>query len=475
MEAALHRRPLRRHPAAQGTVRAHRRRQEEARAVLLGMARPELRQPPLNEMRAARLRAVREQQEVAPVLVQVQSPPKAANSRQPGSSQPRNLRPAAGHRRARQHKKARGDLLCAPAQEWERKAAKTRLAGQAVQAPPPRKRQAAAFTNSRKRRSARQFLVYGLVRSRRLVEAASRERENPGNRLSYIRRRKQLPARFPPRSPAPKPTHSRRGRQSPFARTGRQRFPRRPELPLLGGVSAIRLVRQEHAEFPTPHSRPLAAARLRPVWQERARPPDLHSHPLVAACPRPVQQERGKLPDPHSRPLAAVCPRPVQQERARPPDLHSRPSAAAYPRPVQQERARPPDPHSHPLAAARLRPVWQERARPPDPHSHPLVAACPRPVQQGRAKPPDPHSRPLAAAYPRPVWQERARPPDLYSRPPAAACPRPVWQERTRPPDPHSRPLAAVRLRPVRQEQRCRMQRKTAGPSGSHKKQVRRK
>lgn len=243
MEAAPRRRPLRRPLAAQGTVRAHRRRQEGARAVLLGMARPELRQPPLNEMRAARLRAVREQQEVAPVLVQVQSPPRAANSPPPDSRQPRSRHPAAGHRRARQHKKARGDLLCAPAQEWERKAAKTRLAGQAVQAPPPRKRQAAAFTNSRKRRSARQFLVYGLVRSRRLVEAASRERENPGNRLSYIRRRKQLPARLPPRSPAPKPTHSRRGRQSPFARTGRQRFPRRPELPLLGGVSAIRLVR----------------------------------------------------------------------------------------------------------------------------------------------------------------------------------------------------------------------------------------
>ena len=359
MEAALHRRPLRRPLAAQGTVRAHRRRQEGARAVLLGMARPELRQPPLNEMRAARLRAVREQQEVAPVLVQVQSPPRAANSPPPDSSQPRNLRPAAGHRRARQHKKARGDLLCVPAQEWERRPAKTRLAGQAVQAPPPRKRQA-AFTNSRKRRSGRQFLVYGLVHSRRLVEAASRERENPGNRLSYIRHRKQLPARLPPRIPAPKPTHSRRGRQSPFARTGRPRFPRRPELPLLGGVSAIRLVRQEYAEFPTPHSRPLAAARLRPVWQERARPPDPHSHPLVAACPRPIRQERGKLPDPHSRPLAAVCPRPVRQERARPPDLHSRPSAAAYPRPVQQERAKPPDPHSRPLAAARLRPVWQE-------------------------------------------------------------------------------------------------------------------
>ncbi len=429
MEAAPHRRPLRRHPAAQGAVRAHRRRQEEARAVLLGMARPELRQPLLNEARAARLRAVQEQQELAPVPIQVQSPARAANSPPLDSSQPRSRRPAAGHRRARQHKKARGDLLCAPAQEWERKAAKTRLAGQAVQAPPPRKRQAAAFTNSRKRRSARQFLVYGLVRSRRLVEAASRERENPGNRLSYIRRRKQLPARLPPRSPAPKPAHSRRGRQSPFARTGRPRFPRRPELPLLVGANAICLVRQEHAEFPVSHSRPLAAAWLRPVRQERA-------SPLA----------------PHSRPSVAAWLRPAQQERARPLVPHSRPSAAACPRPVQQGRTKPPDPHSRLLAAACPRPVWQERARPPDLHSRPLAAACPRPV-----------------------WQERARPPDLYSRPPAAACPRPVWQERARLLDLHSRPLAAVRLRPVRQEQRCRMQRKTAGPSGSHKKQVRRK
>ena len=360
--AAPRRRPLRRPPADQGAARAL-RRQEEARAVLPGAEHPEPRQTIPGRAQAARLPAGREQQGPAPAPVQAKNPPRAVNSRWPGSSQPRNRRLAAGHRHVRQHRGALGDLLCCPAQEWGRRPAKTHPVGQAVQAPPPRKRQAAVFTNRRKRRSVRQFLVYGLVHSRRPVwlrEAASRERENPGNRLSYIRRRKQLPARFPPRSPAPKPTHSRRGRQSPFARTGRQRFPRRPELPLLGGVSAIRLVRQEHAEFPTPHS-----------------------HPLVAACPRPVQQERGKLPDPHSRPLAAVCPRPVRQERARPPDLHSRPSAAAYPRPVQQERAKPPDPHSRPLAAARLRPVWQERARTPDLHSRPLAAVCPRPVWQG--------------------------------------------------------------------------------------------
>ena len=50
----------------------------------------------------------------------------------PDSSQPKSWHPAAGHRRARQRKKACGDLLCVPAQEWERRPAKTRPAEQAV-------------------------------------------------------------------------------------------------------------------------------------------------------------------------------------------------------------------------------------------------------------------------------------------------------------------------------------------------------
>lgn len=157
MEAAP-RRPLRRPPAAQGTVRAHRRRQEEARAVLPGVGHTAPQQPIPGRTRAAHLPAGLEQQGPVPAPVQGQGQSRAVNSQPDSNSHPRGRRPAAEHRHARQHRGALGDLLYVPAQGQECRPAKTRPVGQAVQAPPLRKQQA-AFTNSRKRHSARQFLV----------------------------------------------------------------------------------------------------------------------------------------------------------------------------------------------------------------------------------------------------------------------------------------------------------------------------